>query len=44
MAAIAQPFGIVACHDQLQRGEEGLNKDLLLIVQVLPNALAHRDG
>ena len=42
--AVAQALGVVARHDQLHRGEEGLDEDLLLVVQVLADALGHRNG
>ena len=42
--AVAQALGVVARHDQLHRGEEGLDEDLLLVVEVLADALGHRDG
>ena len=40
---VAQPFGVVAGHDELDRGEEGADEDLLLVVQVLADAFADRD-
>ncbi len=44
-AAVAQPLGVVARHDQLHGGKEGFDEDLLLIVQVLADTLGHRhDG
>ena len=42
--AVAQAFGVVARHDELHRGEEGLDEFLLLVVEVLADALGHRDG
>ena len=39
---ITQPLGIVPRHDQLYSREERLDKYLLLVVQILADALAHR--
>ena len=39
--SVAQSLGIVPRHDQLHCGEERLDKHLLLVVQVLADALAH---
>ena len=41
--AVAQPLGVVARHDELHGREEGLDEDLLLVVEVLADALGHRD-
>lgn len=41
--SVPQTFGIVAGHHQLDRGEERADEVLLLVVQVLPDALGHRD-
>ena len=41
--AVAQPLGVVARHHELHRGVEGPDELLLLAVQVLADALAHRD-
>ena len=42
--AVAQPLGVVARHHQLHGGEEGLDEVLLLVVQILADALGHRHG
>ena len=42
--AVAQALGVVARHDQLHRGEEVLDEDLFLVVEVLADALGHRNG
>ena len=42
--AVAQALGVVARHDPLHGGEEGLDEILLLVVEVLADALGHRDG
>jgi hypothetical protein len=41
--AIAQAFRVVAGHQQLHGGEEGLNEVLLLVFQILPDTPRHRD-
>ena len=41
--AVAQALGVVARHHQLHRREEGLDELLLLVVEVLADALGHRD-
>ena len=41
--AVAQALGVVAGHDPLHRREEGLDEDLLLVVEILADALGHRD-
>ena len=40
---VAQPLGVIARHHPLHRGEEGLDEFFLLIIEVLANALGHRD-
>ena len=42
--AVAQPLGFVAGHDELDRGEERPDELLLLVVEVLADALGHRHG
>ena len=42
--AVAQPLGVASRHHELNRGKERLDKRLLLAVEVLAYALAHRDG
>ena len=42
--AVAQSFGVVAGHDPLHGREEVPDEDLLLVVEVLPDALGHRHG
>ena len=42
--AVAQALGVVARHHQLNGGEEGPDELLLLVVEVLPDALGHRHG
>ena len=41
---VAQPLAVVARHHQLQGREKRLNELLLLVVQVLADALGHRHG
>ena len=41
--AVAQALGVVAGHHPLHRREEVLDEDLLLVVEVLADALGHRD-
>jgi hypothetical protein len=41
---VAQPLAVVAGHQPLHRGKEGLDELLLLVVEVLTNALGHRHG
>ncbi len=43
-AAVAQALGVVACQQQLHRGEERLDELLFLVVQILPDALGHGNG
>jgi len=42
--AVAQPFGVVAGHDELDGGEEVADEGALLVAQVLADALADRHG
>ena len=42
--AVAQAFGLVARHQQLQRGEEGLDEFRFLVVEVLADAFSRGDG
>ena len=42
--AVAQPFAIIAGQHQLHGGEEGLDKELLLVVEILANAFADGNG
>jgi len=41
--SVAQAFGVVAGHHELRRGEEVLDEDLLLVVEILPDAFGRRD-
>ena len=43
-SGVAQALAIIARHQPLLGGEEGLDECLLLIVQMLADALGHRDG
>ena len=43
MVAVPQPLGVVAGHDELHRGEERLDELLLLVVEVLADALGDGD-
>ena len=42
--AVAEPFGVVARHDELHGAEERLDEVLLLVDRVLTDPLRHRDG
>jgi hypothetical protein len=42
--AVAQALGVAARDQHLNRGEEMLDEDLLLVFQILADALGHRDG
>src|SRR5439155_23676797 len=42
--AVTQTLGVIACHDPLHCGKEMLDEDLLLVVEILADALGHRDG
>ena len=42
--AVAQPFAVIAGQHQLHGGEEGLDKELLLVVEILANAFADGNG
>ena len=43
-AAVAQPFGVVARQQQLDRGEKRLDEFPFLVVQILPDALGYGNG
>ena len=42
--AVAQPFGVVARHDELHGAEERLDEVPFLVDQILADPLRHRDG
>ena len=42
--AVAHALCVIPRHDDLQGGEEGLDEDFRLIVEVLADALRHRNG
>ena len=41
---VTQSLGVVPRHDPLHGGKEVLNKDLLLVVEILADTLGHRNG
>jgi len=41
--AVAQAFGVVARHHELDGGKKRLDEGLFLVVEVLADVLAHRD-